>query len=428
MPFSPLISKIRCHNPNQKKSRVCNRNYLKYIATREGVDLTEPELEEQIKKQLTNDFTEGTVAPNDTYIKYISKRPNSHGLFGNIDISDLTKLAGHMADMTAEGKNIYRGIVSLSENDALNLGYDKKEKWITYMKSVMSDIGNQFGIPIDKLQWVGAVHMEPGHPHCHYMFWNADKKVQSPFIHPSIQDKCRQILSKEMFREEYAQEIANKTAYRDFMLEFGKDALQDLMNTITNRPDTAGQIPGRLKKELQEEISRQLIKLVDMLPDTGRITYKLVPPDVKKQVDRITELLENQPDIKKELEYYYNSTKNISAAAGASNKQTEWSMNKATADIEKRLGNIILATAKEIRREQSHISHLEQKEQERKELLAQYASYILFRQAFSSLFARNRASTSTWNTDKKFQSQSAENMRAHARKLKSHGYDEQKQS
>lgn len=36
----PLVSKIRVHNPNKTKSRVCNRNYAIYIGTREGVDLT----------------------------------------------------------------------------------------------------------------------------------------------------------------------------------------------------------------------------------------------------------------------------------------------------------------------------------------------------------------------------------------------------
>lgn len=51
---APLISKIRCHNPNKQKSRVCNRNYLIYIATREGVDLSDPLYDQTFESEVSH--------------------------------------------------------------------------------------------------------------------------------------------------------------------------------------------------------------------------------------------------------------------------------------------------------------------------------------------------------------------------------------
>lgn len=39
MSYRPLISKIRVYNPNKQGSSSANRNYVQYIATRDGVSL-----------------------------------------------------------------------------------------------------------------------------------------------------------------------------------------------------------------------------------------------------------------------------------------------------------------------------------------------------------------------------------------------------
>lgn len=119
-----------------------------------------------------------------------------NGLFGNIDTSDIHGLANRIAGMTRDSKNVYNGIISLHEKDALRLGYDSKEAWINSMKTIMPDIAYEFHIPIDKLEWAVALHMESGHPHCHYMFWRTDTKVRSSFIYSSVQDRCRMNISK----------------------------------------------------------------------------------------------------------------------------------------------------------------------------------------------------------------------------------------
>lgn len=135
MPHSPLMSKIRCPHPNRKSTRVRNRNYLMYIATREGVDLTDTSLDKNLAEQALSienldDENMSTEAANNIYVKYIAERPRSHGLFGssNVDVTDVKKLSNEMAELSKKGVNIYRGIVSLSGQDAIELGYDKKRE------------------------------------------------------------------------------------------------------------------------------------------------------------------------------------------------------------------------------------------------------------------------------------------------------------
>lgn len=63
---------------------------MHYIATREGVDLSQiNRIEDMVNVNADlNDYGEdliGKEADNSTYLKYIANRPRSHGLFGNID-------------------------------------------------------------------------------------------------------------------------------------------------------------------------------------------------------------------------------------------------------------------------------------------------------------------------------------------------------
>ena len=92
--YNKVISKIRCHSPNQKNTPIRNYNTLYYIATREGVDLA-PLSEEE--------------SDNATYARYIHERPKSNGLFGqNIDTQDINAICSHIRNIS-KSHCIYRG-------------------------------------------------------------------------------------------------------------------------------------------------------------------------------------------------------------------------------------------------------------------------------------------------------------------------------
>ena len=178
MPYKPLVSKIRVHNPNKKGSANANRNYVKYIATREGVSLetvsdindvlnTDGMMEKVLKEDVIH-----TEANNKEYLEYMARRPRSHGLFGNIDTEDLTEVSSRIDGLTKEGKVIYRGIISLGERDGEELGFRNMGAWNNYLKRVMPEIAQKLGISSYDHTWVAAFHAEETHPHVHYMLWD----------------------------------------------------------------------------------------------------------------------------------------------------------------------------------------------------------------------------------------------------------------
>lgn len=349
MPHSPLISKIRCHHPNKSKSRVCNRNYLIYIATREGVDLTN--IESKIENLEDDRITEESA--NDLYAKYIAERPHSHGLFGNIDCSDVNQVGNNLADLTSQGKVIYRGIVSLKEEDALELGYDKKENWVNFIRATIPDVADVFNIPVDKLQWCAAVHMEQGHPHCHYMFWSADDKVTNPYIHVSKQDTVRELLSKEMFKAEREQEIINKTLQRDLLVDLGKDLLEKNTKKIVNLAKSDSRIMGRISNDTLGEYGQKLLSLSAQLPERGRLNYKFLQPDIKDKVDDFVNDILSQRELHKQYRAYLQAVDKISQTYSTSRKHLEINRQIADEDIKKRLANVVLKSCRSLIREQN---------------------------------------------------------------------------
>ena len=371
MPFAPLISKIRCHSPNRKRSVLANKNYLLYIATREGVDLTKnqnnDELQllknvdsrvEEVRKfeDIENESFIYTHSENDDYLRYIAKRPKSHGLFGNIDTSNLDHVANNIAKLTEDGKCIYRGVISLSQKDAETLGYVNKNQWQDYLKRVMPDIANELGISVNH-SWVAAFHAEKSHPHVHYELWDNSNKVKSPFIHTSVQNKCRDLLSNAMFDSDYEHMIkeifkserdelnAIRNASRREITEITKD----IMGTLFDYVPGVNSLPDRISLDEVNTLSNLLSNLSSNLPSKGSVDYAYLQPQLKQQVNNISEILCSRTDMKKEFNKYIDAVEEGQRIIGKTKFEIAISKEKAEKDLYNRIGNIIIKNAKLIR-------------------------------------------------------------------------------
>lgn len=328
------MSKMRCINPNKRNASVRNKNHVNYIGTRDGVDLSP-----------IQDST-SPETDNARYIKYINERPGSHGLFGNFNVTDIKEVSSYVADLTRSGRVIYQCILSLSEQDAVRLGYDHKENWVSFMNKMMPEVAQIYRIPLTSLQWCAAVHMEKGHPHCHYVFWNSEEEIRSPFIHVSTQNKCRELFSKEFFREEREQEIINRTLARDLILDLGKELNNNIIVSLLDQNITY--IPGRFNFSIIEELANQLIDFSTELPKSGRLNYGFLPHDTKIELDRMVDYILKQPPLNIVYNQYLEYVERISATASASEASTIVSLEKASEDIHRRLGNQVLRTCKEL--------------------------------------------------------------------------------
>lgn len=352
MPHTPIVSILQCDNPNKKSSKIHNRNYLVYIATRDGVDLTPVELERELRA-LSESDSALNKSDNSLYLKYINERPGSHGLFGNADIANPYQLGADLEKLTDQGHLIYRGIVSLSEKDALNLGFDKKENWMNYMNNVMPDIAAQFNIPVSSLQWAAAFHIKEGHPHCHYMFWSKEPKVASPFIHVSKQHAVRELLSKEMYQLEREQAIINKTAARDLLVNSTKELATNELKFLYENPDKL--IPPFPAKDTSL-FSQDILNLTTALPSSGQLKYNFLPPETKSQVNALVDkILKTQP-LAAEYQKYLDAVDSVSASYSATKEHIAVTHRIADEDLRKRLGNVILKSCKQLLQEKDILS------------------------------------------------------------------------
>lgn len=86
-------------------------NYARYIATREGVELTE---------------TPPPPHEGGGYLAYMARRPRSHSLFSAGGPADLEKT---MEEVNRHEGPVWTFIYSLKREDAARLGYENGESW-----------------------------------------------------------------------------------------------------------------------------------------------------------------------------------------------------------------------------------------------------------------------------------------------------------
>ena len=354
MPHNVLISKIRCGNPNKKSTAIHNKNSFLYIGTREGTDLT------PLEEENTEKFEKEMAKPDD-YVRYIAKRPHSHGLFGNIPLDDIDEVSKNLYKLSRQKRLIYRGIVSLDPRDAEDLGYYDKSKWDAYIRSVIPDIADKFGISIENLQWTAAYHAEAKHPHAHYMFWSSKPMVHDCFITEYTQNKCRELLSGKMFEDERQNEILSKEAAKNYILDFGKILLPDEIKRISSITSGIIHEKTNIPKITGEQLSRtteELIRLIPMLPKSGQLKYAFMPPDVKEQINKVVDSVLKNKTVFQEYQKFMSSVEKMAKTYSPSKKELEhavWEDNSEE-DLRVDLGNIVLKNIKKELKTHSNFS------------------------------------------------------------------------
>ena len=357
MPYKPLISKLRCHNPNKKSAKYANKVSVIYIATREGTDLSD-ELDEEMYQ----------YSSDRTYLNYIAKRPGAdlvdmntshhaaHGLFGNFDCRDLKAVEKMIGEKTSAGVNIYREIISLSGEDAAALGFKNKKSWYNYLRAAMPDIATTLGIPLSSLKWCAAFHTVDSHPHCHVMFWDDSNKVRSNYIHVSKQIEIRNKLSDRMFspeyeamlkdlqKDEYQELYSIKNQNRDQILHSVKELFEGPVEFV---PGTLMEsLPARMSHDEFEQLQAELKALSAHLPSSGRLSYKYLPPETKKELDEISKKILERPDMQKKVSAILSAVEDIGKLGGKTQTEISRNLRRTSFDIQKRTGNIILGQLK----------------------------------------------------------------------------------
>ena len=179
------------------------------------------------------------------------------------------------------------------------------------------------------------------------------------------------------------------------------------------------QIPGRLKYNALSELQAKLLALINELPSTGRINYALVDSTIKGHIDEISNLLLSHPDMQKEWRSYLQAVENITRTYSASASKLAYSKQSAERDLYKRLGNMILASAKTLRKELNADAYAEKQEEYQKqheEYMKKCACYTMFRSAFNILCSQSQQKQQSYQLQLQAQSTSKENRIVQARR------------
>ncbi len=235
--MSKVITKLRAYSPNKKDTPTGNMNHLYYIATR-------------------------TNAMCNEYGSTIFGYYNYNKLQDDITRKDVAK---YIKKISQEKNNVYRGIISLREEDAIRLGYDKRETWEMMIKKNIQEIAKVVNVPFSRLEYVGVFHLKKGNPHLHYMFWDREQKINKCYISEYQQNKIRDIITKGIYKEEMEElykerdEIKNDLKSRDFLAEM----------KIINIANCDSKIPFQKIKD-RKILIKEFKRITKLLPKTRK--------------------------------------------------------------------------------------------------------------------------------------------------------------
>ena len=356
---SPLIHKIRSRSPRGfvqapgKRSLPTNQwshKYVMYMGRREGV----------VKHDELN-----------------------HGLFGKLDhnnggefgiIDNIAKAADYVKSKVEDGTYLYDNIISIAREDFERLGYDDKEAWEQLAKDNVVKLADKIGIPASRVEYVAAMHIEGGKPNFHLLFWDKDQGVTNGFIKKPVKVAMWKDLIKYVYGDDIKALGITKTEARDAILEeadtWNKDTFNSFnkmtkadfkatKNNVLSDPDEMlGKIFNRnVPNAVLDDLRIKIIQLMDKLPDSGRLAYGFLTPDLKKEITELTEdiikeLSTTNPDFKAEFETYKKSARDLAALYTTNTDAHDKAEERAEADLTKRMANRLLKCIKSIDYEQ----------------------------------------------------------------------------
>jgi len=313
-------------------------------------------------------------------MEYIGRRPGvvlnshmKHGLFGVVDggkaedIQNLQELSRYVEAKTRAGAITYRAVISLSEEDAIRLGYDDPEKWRELVRTQMPCISEKIGIPLHNLEYTAAIHRDKGHPHVHILFWDRGQDVKKKaYVHSKTSDSIRVGLIKHVFQEEMSalqimKDEARKAAYNslggffngftDTFADMTAAEYQTAVNRLKREDDLADSrlIYSKFKSADMRVLAADLLCLAGHVPPTGRLKFKLMPPEVKGEIVAFIEkVLGKNTDCDREFKKYVYAAMELSAYYSDKPETHAKAGKAAYDDMMRRLGNVVLNTVRKL--------------------------------------------------------------------------------
>ena len=326
-----LILKSPYLKPGGKKSP---GGYLKYIATREGVEMAEDtsrhlpataDQQKQISKLLkqhrdckdNHEYQDylanptrgnadafissimelyGDTPQRDVYLKYINERPGSNGLFTDEGVPIV--LSQVQQEMNNHPGNIWTHIISLRREDAERLGYNSPDAWMHLLRSQRNMIAQQMKIAPENFRWYAAFHNEGHHPHVHMMAYSVDPN--EAYLSTKGIETIKSNLAQEIFRQDLLQIYQKQTELRDELRQESRDRIIEIVDAINH---------GSFDNP---QMQMMLVQLADKLAKAkGKKQYGYLNAGTKKLVDAIVSELAGDSKIHELYSLWYEQKEDV---------------------------------------------------------------------------------------------------------------------
>ena len=329
MTLSQIIVTSRYLKSGTQKSKNKRRNYTKYIATRETVEVRDQNImdrndnatknQEQLLNDLLSDFPEAkkyleyedyTVNPTvenaselistiiernadvignrQNFVGYMAMRPGvqkrgSHGLFNEKDEPIiLDRVANEIANHKG---NVWSHVISLRREDAIRLGYDNSEAWRQLVMRHISDIAKNQKISLCNLKWYAAFHDTTHHPHIHLLVYSENTK--EGFLTNEGINKIRSAFANDIFHDDLQSIYQEQTLSRDELKAVSKTEFESVVRKIQQ---------GDLENPHLENFIRNLYSQLQNVK--GKQVYGYLPQEVKETVNSIFSELAKDDNIR----------------------------------------------------------------------------------------------------------------------------------
>jgi len=316
---SQIIVTSRFLSPKNSSKR---KNYTKYIATRETVEIREQkkstENQQKLLDELLTDFPESkhylefedyekspttenaselisaiiernadVIGNRQNFVGYMAMRPGvekrgAHGLFNE---SDQPIILDRVANEIANHPGIvWSHVISLRREDAVRLGYDNSERWRELVMRHINDIAEQTKIPLCNIKWYAAFHDTTHHPHIHLIVYS--KNPKQGFLTKQGINKIRSVFANDIFFDDLQSIYQEQTVKRDELKAESKKYVEELLKKI------------RENNFYNAELENLMFILKKQLDSTsGKKVYGYLKPEIKKTVNEIFKILAQDKNI-----------------------------------------------------------------------------------------------------------------------------------
>lgn len=292
------------------------------------------------------------------HINYIGRikgamNNGEHSLFGKLNNEDISykdkKEILDYIDEKAKTQFFNKAVISIKEDEAEKYGMINKEEWINLINLKIKDIAKEYGIREDQVDYLASVHTEPGHIHCHLVFFDRNNKEQSNnFIK---YDRIKRELNKYVYKEEISkiQEVQNKSKDTKLLKEnFNKD-----MEILIGR-STLKMFNNRINIKELNNIQKKILSFYEKLKDYQEKNNKnsfrkaFLPPLLKDELRKLSFLIVgSSTQLSKNVKDYINSSIKQEVILSNNEKRLLITKEKAIEFIYSKVDNQILQFLKE---------------------------------------------------------------------------------